>query len=323
MKRRVLTLLGVAAAMTTAISVTAMAEDAEPVKLGLCMNQATTQVISTMANHMVEKAEEMGAEVTLVYYDMNVNTMIGQIEDFINSDYDAIVVHPMNTNDGADAIQEAMDAGITVVTFDTIPNADYSYSFTASNTDLGYMIGSAAAEWAKEALVANDIKPVIGIVNRPESEFLTERANGIEKALKELLPEGEIAITASGDTESAGLEAGENFLTAYPEMNVVCTINDDTGSGIFNAFSAAGYGEAEDRGLFTCDGTLTGLTNVQVDGLHKTCINLSLPTVGEYMVEAAILDAKGEEVPYEQDTFFPMTPVTAENAQEAIDSWNG
>lgn len=316
-----LMVLGVAA-MTAAVGMTAMAEE-EPVKLGLCMNQATTQVISTMANHMVSKAEEMGVDVTLVYYDMNVNTMISQIEDFINSEYDAIVVHPMNTNDGADAIQEAIDAGITVVTFDTIPNADYSYSFTASNTELGYMIGSAAAEWAKETLVANDIKPVIGIVNRPESEFLTERANGIEQALEELLPEGEIVITASGDTEAAGLEAGENFLTAYPEMNIVCTINDDTGSGIVNAFSAAGYGDAEDRGLFTCDGTLTGLTNVLAGGLHKTCIDLSLPTVGEYMVEAAVLDAMGEEVPYEKDTFFPMAVVTAENAQAAIDTWNG
>ncbi len=297
--------------------------EGETFKLGLIMNQATTQVISVMGNHMVKKAEEMGAEATLVYYDMNVQTMISQIEDFTNAGYDAILVLPMNPNDGAEAMQAAMDKGVLVLTFDTIPNCDYTASFTASNYDLGYQIGKAAADWAKDALVAKDIKPVIGLVNNPESEFLTARADGIQAALKELLPEGEVVISASGTTEPEGLEAGENFLTAYPDMNIVCTINDDTGSGIMNAFAAAGYGEAEDRGLFTCDGTLTSLTNVQAGGFHKTCVNLSLPTVGEWMVECAIQNLRGEEVTYEKDTNFPMTPVTVENAQEAIDAYNG
>lgn len=295
----------------------------ETFKLGLIMNQATTQVISTMGNHMVKKAEEMGAEATLVYYDMNVQTMISQIEDFTNADYDAILVLPMNPNDGAEAMQAAMDKGILVLTFDTIPNCDYTASFTASNYELGYQIGKAAAEWAQDALVAKNIKPVIGVVNCPESEFLTERADGTLEALEELLPEGEVVISASGTAEPAGLEAGENFLTAYPDMNIVCTINDDTGSGILNAFSAAGYGDAEDRGLFTCDGTITGLTNVKAGGFHKACIDLSLPTVGEWMVECAIQNLKGEEVTYEKDTNFPMNKVTVDNAQQAIDAYNG
>lgn len=294
-----------------------------PIRVGLVMNQATTQVISTMGNHMVKWCEANGIEATLVYYDMDVGTMISQIEDFTNSGYDGIAVLPMNTNDGADAMQAAKDAGLKVVTFDTIPVCEYDYSFTASNTELGYKIGEAAANWAKEALVAKGIKPVIGVINRPESEFLTERANGTLKALAELLPEGEVVISASGDTEPAGLAAAENFLIAYPEMNIVCTINDDTGSGVFNAFSAAGYGEAEDRGLFTCDGTLNGLTNVAKGGFHKTCIDLSLPTVGEWMMEALVAAIKGETSRFDKDTHFPMSAVTAENAAAAIAAYNG
>lgn len=297
--------------------------DSDGIKIGLCMNQATTQVISTMGNHMVEKAEELGAEATLVYYDMDVATMINQIENFINGGYDAIIVHPMNANDGSEAIQAAVDAGMVVAAFDTIPVSDYTYSFTASNYELGYIIGTQAAEWAQENLVANGITPVIGLVNEPESEFLTERADGITAALEEMLPEGEIVITAAGTTETAGLEAGENFLTAYPDMNVVCTINDDTAAGVYNAFSAAGYGDAQDRGLFSCDGTITSLTNVQKGGFHKVCVNLSLPTVGEHMVEAVVQDLSGETVTYDKDNYFPMEPVNAENAQEAIDAYNG
>ena len=304
-------------------SICSMAAEDDPIRVGLVMNQATTQVISVMGNHMVEKCEEMGVEATLVYYDMDVATMISQIEDFTNSGYDGIAVLPMNSNDGAEAMQAAKDAGLKVVTFDTIPNCDYDYSFTASNTELGYKIGEAAAEWAQENLVAKGIKPVIGVINQPQSEFLTERANGTLAALEELLPEGEVVISAAGDTEPAGLEAAENFLVAYPDVNVICTINDDTGSGVYNAFSAAGYGEAEDRGLFTCDGTLTGLENVAKGGFHKTCIDLSLPTVGEWMMEALVASIKGEECEYEKDTHFPMNAVTAENAAPAIEAFAG
>ncbi len=309
--------------LVVAMLLIGMAFAEETIRVGLVMNQATTQVISTMGNHMVKKCEALGVEATLVYYDMNVETMIKQIEDFTNSGYDGIAVLPMNPNDGAEAMQAAKDAGLKVVTFDTIPVCDYDYSFTASNTELGYKIGEAAANWAKENLVANGIKPVIGVINEPSSEFLTERANGTLQALSELLPEGEVVISAAGSTEPAGLEAAENFLVAYPEMNVVCTINDDTGSGVYNAFSAAGYADAQDRGLFTCDGTITGLTNVSKGGFHKACINLSLPTVGEWMVEALVAAIKGEECAYDKDTHFPMDAVTVENAEAAIVAYNG
>ena len=309
--------------LVVAMLLIGMAFAEETIRVGLVMNQATTQVISTMGNHMVKKCEALGVEATLVYYDMNVETMIKQIEDFTNSGYDGIAVLPMNPNDGAEAMQAAKDAGLKVVTFDTIPVCDYDYSFTASNTELGYKIGEAAANWAKENLVANGIKPVIGVINEPSSEFLTERANGTLQALSELLPEGEVVISAAGSTEPAGLEAAENFLVAYPEMNVVCTINDDTGSGVYNAFSAAGYADAQDRGLFTCDGTITGLTNVSKGGFHKACINLSLPTVGEWMVEALVAAIKGEECAYDKDTHFPMDAVTVQNAEAAIAAYNG
>lgn len=290
--------------------------EGEKLKVGCVMNQATTQVISSMGNHMVAKVEEMGHEATLVFYDMDVATMINQIENFINSDYDAILVHPMNANDGIEAIQAAVDAGIVVVTFDTIPNCDYDYSFTAANYDVGYAIGKAAAEWAQANLVAGDVKPVIGLVNYPESEFLTARAEGIEAALAELLPEGEIVITGAGTTEGEGLVAGENFLTAYPDMNVVCTINDDTAHGVYQAFSGAGYADAQDRGIFSCDGTVQSKEYVSLGGVFKCVVDLELDGVAESMAEVAIQQLTGAEVTYEKDNYFPITPLTADNIAE-------
>lgn len=296
-------------------------KDASQLKIGIVMDQATTQVISVMGNHMVQKAKDLRASPTLVFFDMDVNTEIQQIENFISSGYDAILTEPLNSNDATEAMQKAHDSGMAVVTFDTIPNCSYNFSFTASNSVLGYKIGEAAAKWAKQNLVAKGIAPIIGIVDYPESEFLTQRANGIRKALQELLPQGKIVIAASGTTETKGLEAGENFLTAYPKMNVVCTINDDSAAGVYQAFSAAGYGNAKDRGLFSCDGTKTSLQNVAKGGFHKVDIDLSLPGVGESMVEVAIQYLTGKHVTYPKDNPFPMRVVDVTNAKEALKEW--
>lgn len=40
------------------------------------LNQASTQVISDMGNAMLDKADELGIDATLMYYEMDVQEMI-------------------------------------------------------------------------------------------------------------------------------------------------------------------------------------------------------------------------------------------------------
>lgn len=293
-------------------------KDDDQVKVGILLNQASTQVISDMGNAMLDKADELGIDATLMYYEMNVQEMITGIENYMASDVDALIVHPMNANDGAEAMQKAYDAGIQVLVFDTEPNCDYSNCFMASNEELGYKIGEQAANWAKENLVSKGMTPVIGLVNEPSSEFLTERETGIRNALEELLPEGEIVITGAGTTALAGQEAGENFLQAYPDMNMVVSINDDTMHGVYEAFAQAGLTTSENIGLFSCDGTQKSKEYVAEGGIFKCVVDLELNKVGENMVECAQKDVLGEDSDYEKINYFPMNPVTIENVEEVL-----
>lgn len=290
----------------------------EEVKVGILLNQASTQVISDMGNAMKAKAEELGIDATLMYYEMDVQKMITGIENFMTSGVDVLIVHPMNASDGAEELQKAYDAGIKIITFDTEPNCDFTNCFVASNEELGYEIGKQAATWAKANLVEKGVDPVIGLVNEPSSEFLTQRENGIKKALEELLPEGKIVITGAGTTALAGQEAGENFLQAYPDMNVVVSINDDTMHGVYEAFAQPGLEKETDRGLFSCDGTKKSKEYVAEGGIFKCVVDLELNKVGENMVDCAKKDVTGESSEYEKVNYFPMNPVTIENAEEAL-----
>ena len=292
----------------------------DPVKVGILLNQASTQVISDMGNAMKAKAEEEGVDATLMYYEMDVQKLITGIENFITSKVDVLIVHPMNASDGTEELQKAYDAGIKVITFDTEPNCDYTNCFIASNEELGYKIGEQAALWAQENLVSKGVKPVIGLVNEPSSEFLSQREKGIRKALEELLPEGEIVITGSGTTALAGQEAGENFLQAHPDMNVVVSISDDTMHGVYEAFAQAGLADEEDRGLFSCDGTQKSKEYVAEGGIFKCVVDLELNKVGEDMIDCAKKEASGEESEYEQTNYFPMNPVTIDNVEVVLGS---
>jgi len=296
-------------------------EEAGAYKIGCVGNMSGAVVTATMMNAMVAKAEAMGAEPTLVYYEESLEKMVSIIEDMTNTGYDAICFMMRNANDAEEALNAAHEKGIALVAFDAIPEGAYDVSFTADNLTLGYKIGEAAVKWGEENLIANGIDPVIGVINWPESEFLLAREQGILNAMEELWPEYPVVMKGAATTEPDGLTCGENFLTAYPDMNIVCTINDDGAAGCLNAFKAAGIGgEDEPRGIFSCDGTEVGLRNVMEDSIHRCDIDLSLPIVCENMVVAAIQTLEGN-CEYEKDEYFPMEPVWKDQAAEALKNW--
>lgn len=86
------------------------------------------------------------------------------------SDVDALIVHPMNANDGAEAMQKAYDAGIHVLVFDTEPNCDYSNCFMASNEELGIRLENRLQTGQRESgQQRNDTGYWTGKMNLPQN----------------------------------------------------------------------------------------------------------------------------------------------------------
>jgi ABC-type sugar transport system substrate-binding protein len=212
-----------------------------------------------MMDAMIDQAAKMCVKLIPLYYEHSVPILISDIEDFITMGVQGIITQHESQQAGLDALKEAKAAGIVVVNYDTVmPAGVYDYAFTASNHDVGYAIGKMAAEWAKTNLVAKGQQVTIGIVDYPTVPFLVERENGITDALAQLLPEGKIAIRGAAVNLVNGVNVGENFLAAYPNMNLVAGINDGSMQGVYEAFQAGGLGK-KDIGLFSCDGTTESL----------------------------------------------------------------
>ena len=117
-----------------------------------------------------------------------------------------------------------------------------------------------------------------------------------------------------------GLEAAENFLQAYPELNGVVGINDSVVLGAYEAFKAADR-IGDDVGLFACDGSLEGLEAVAEGSIHRGTVSLHLNDVGKQMIDDGITLVNGGTL--ESTTnYFPLEAVTKDNVQDFIDELN-
>ncbi|MEG1492209.1 MAG: sugar ABC transporter substrate-binding protein, partial [Oscillospiraceae bacterium] len=291
-------------------------EAKKDVVIGVTMADTTSPSIVLMVNAMQEKAKEYG-NVTLkvVDYESDILKLTESVENFVSAGVDCIIAQTMDSGSGTDALKVAKDAGITVIAFDTaLEDGVMDYFFGASNYDLGFTIGSAAGKWASANIEG---KVIAGICNAPDIAFAVERSNGIIDGIKAECPEVEIAMTAECYMTTVGVETGENFLNANPNMNLVAGINDGGVLGVYEAFKAAGKAENKQIGIFGGDGTPDGFNAVNAKDIFRGTVSLKLDEIGVQMVKCAYDTANGNP-PKETNVYFPMIPVSTDNVADFI-----
>ncbi|MCB6203236.1 sugar ABC transporter substrate-binding protein [Extibacter muris] len=267
----------------------------------------------SMGKKMEAKAKELDAEFMLKDTGNDSSVLVDVIENFITVGCDVIIEQNSAQEVTEDVNNRAKEAGIKIISFDSeMDLADACY--LADNYELGYLIGTMAGEWANKAVQG---KAEFGMMTASSYDFILDRQKGIEEGLKEVSPDSKFVIETDTVTTTDGMEAGENFLQAYPGLNGVCGINDSVVLGAYEAFKGSDR-TGDDVGLFACDGTIEGLTAVAEGSIHRGTVSLHLNDVGEQMVETGVKLVKGEGIG-EKIQYFPMEQVTVDNVQEFLD----
>ena len=291
------------------------AADGTGLKIGCVFADLGNTSYVAMGKAMEEAAKARGAEFILKDTGNDSSTLVDVIENFIASGCNVIIEQNSDAEVTETVNQEALDAGIIILSFDNeMENASASY--LASNYDLGYQIGTMCAEWANEQF--EDGKCQIGLLNASSYDFILDRVEGIHAALAEKDPNCEIVIETDAVSTTDGLEAAENFLQAYPELNGVVGINDSVVLGAYEAFKGANR-VGDDVGLFACDGSLEGLEAVAEGSIHRGTVSLHLNEVGVQMIEDGITLATGG-ILEETVNYFPLEAVTKDNVQSFLDA---
>jgi ribose transport system substrate-binding protein len=216
-------LLGAAAAL--ALSLPASAEDlsAVGVTVGNLGNPFFVQVVKGVE----AKAKELGGDgvqVTAVSADYDLAKQFSQIENFIASGVDMIVVNAADPAAIEPAIRRAQEAGIVVVAVD-VSAAGADATVQTDNIEAG----QKACEYIAEKL--NGEGNVV-IMNGPPVSAVVDRVNGCKEVLAQHPGIEILSDSQNGKgTREGGLEVMIGLLTANPELDGVFTINDPQAIG--------------------------------------------------------------------------------------------
>lgn len=300
------------------------AEGEGGLKIGLTVQSLSNQVWAGACSTMQEKAEADGNTLTYMACDDNSAKQIEQIENYISSGCDVIMVNPSDPNAIESVCADAQAAGIKVMCWDNeMENTDLNW--VIDNEALGYVIGEQAAEFINEKYT--DGKTEVAVLDYPQTEILLERENGILAALEKLAPNAEVVAQQPAIDANEGLEAMTTILQAHPDVKVVCCIGGGGAVGANEAFKANGD-ITDDMGVFAADATdeelsamLNGESNrmsVMITGVPTTIGE----TVYNMLVNLASAEGYTEEDLAEGETmdgknvYRNIIPVTADNVKD-------
>jgi ribose transport system substrate-binding protein len=173
------------------------------------------------------KAKEINpkAKFTALSSNYDVNNQTNQIDNFISSNVNLILLNAADSKGIAPAVIRAKQANITVVAVDVGAEGGVDATVTSNNTQAGAEDGQYLADRLKG-------QGQIVIVNGPPVTAVTDRVAGF---LGEIKKHPDIKILSqdqnAGGSRAGGLRDRSDLLTAFKKINAVFAIKDPTPIG--------------------------------------------------------------------------------------------
>ena len=256
----------------------AMAEEEKPL-IGILAPATTHGWVGGVAYFAEQAAEELDLNYVMLT-SSTADEMSSQIEQLISMDAKAIVVWPQFT--GVEVAAEmALEQGIIIYNFDMIIDvdekyADLMYTLTGDNYGMGVEGANYIAEIA------------------PEIEIIAE--------------------VASDFTREAGLADMTDALTAYPEIDAVFSLDDETSIGALQAIDESGRTDVK---VITGGGGCQEYFNMMPEYENIwVCSATYSPDMITHCVENVAKILAGEEV--EHNVVIPTTIVDRDNVEEFL-----
>jgi len=226
--------------------------------------------------------DEITYEVTFVDSQFDQATQTGQVEAFINDEYDVLIINLVQSSAAGQIIEKAKAADIPLVLINREPEAgdmelyDKLTYVGANARQSGTYQGEIILETPNGGDINGDGKvSYVMIVGDPENVDAQYRT---EYSIKALEDEGVVVDKLAeerGDWQrSRGQEIAMNALTQYGDaIEVIFANNDDMAVGAYQAIEAAGRVVGEDIYLVGVDALDEAITLVNEGKMTGTVLN--------------------------------------------------
>lgn len=237
----------------------------------------------------------------------NSQKQIEDIESFISSDVDLLIISPNEAVPLTPVVEKAMDKNIPVILVDRKINSDkYTAFIGADNEQIGKEVGNYTVN------LLNGKGNIIEMEGLESSTPAIERHHGFMSVIKNY---PDIKITYSADGEWLKKQAEDNMENAFhllkEPVNLVFAHNDEMALGVYDAYKNANIAKRPFIiGIDALSGANGGIQKV-IDGAIDA--TFFYPTGGEKAVQTAVNILNHQ--PFERENILYTAVVDKTNAR--------
>ncbi len=297
-------------------AVAALTTGASATTVGVSMAQFDDNFLTVLRNGIEAYAKTL-PDVTVQIEDggNDVAKQLSQVQNFIASKVDAIVVNPVDTDATAALTKAAQDANIPLVfvnrepvNVDTLPD---NQAFVASNEkDSGTLETQQICKLLKDAGKGSGANVFV-----MEGQLNNQAARQRTADVHDVIATPECSFIKIIDEQTANWSRDEaqslmaNWLTSGQQWDAVISNNDEMAIGALQAMKAAGIDTSKVI-IGGVDATQDALASMKAGDLKATVFQ-DAAGQGKGSLDAALKLAKGEAV--DQKVYIPFQLVTPEN----------
>ena len=303
-----------ATTLATLMSTSAMAET-----IGVSMALFDDNFLTVLRNGMVEQAEGMdGVDIQVEDAQNDVARQLDQINNFIASGVDAIIVNPVDTSATQAMSDAAVSAGVPLVyvnrmpvNIETLPDtqafvaSDERESGTLQTIEICDTLAEQSTNPARVYVMMGELSNQAAVVRTQD--------------IDDVIADGKCAVEIEEiDRQTANWSRDEaqdlmtNWLSTGEPFDALIANNDEMAIGALQAMKASGIA-MEDVVVGGIDATRDALLSMAGGELDVTVFQ-DAAGQGAGALEVALKLAKGEDV--EQRVYVPFQLVTPENMSE-------
>lgn len=272
-----------------AFSIFGQTAPAKKIKVGISMSSADEFNTNLLAKYQA-LAKELGVTLVSTNANSTVSKQISDVESLIAQKCDVIVIRGVDPDGAVPACEMVKAAGIPLVIDETRVNTEiYDVRVTTDQINHGRLLGEYLKKWlaAEPKRVAN-VGYIIGI----SSPNILRRRDGIF----EVCPQAKLVAQAVADWQAdKAMRIVEDWLLAYPQINVIAAANDEMAIGAIQALKAAGK-NFSDYVVLGVDGTANGQAYIRSGELDATTYQ-DISKSSRMVMEVAIGLVNGKKYP--------------------------
>lgn len=255
-------------------------------------------------------AEERGFEVYLMNAESSAAKQLADVESMLVKQPDVCIISPYDSEGAVPAVEAVADAGIPCIVYDFIANTDrYDTLVYNGEEPAGKMAGEYLNQWLEEdGTRAANVGYLVG-------DYGMETAMPRFTEFLNSCPAVNLVAQAQANwSTNDALQIAEEWLQAYPEINVFVCMNDDMAIGVIQALNAAGKMDDPDILVIGFDGVAAALPYIYSGQMVTVSRNISsdidvLLDISEKLIQR-------ETVPKKIMDFSKKEMITQENIIE-------